>query len=124
VSPRGDYSPDSAAVATKAAFAMWALWETPYTDALFEAIAELFDPQSGYYEGLYENGDGPIEIFTANNNGILLAALLYKAQGKILKAPREQVPEVWFTQYQDTEIRALNNLPDPPAWLKPTGAMP
>ncbi|MGP4128367.1 DUF3131 domain-containing protein [Pantoea tagorei] len=37
----------------------------------------------GYYEGLYENGDGPIKEFTANNNGIMMEALLFKKRGQI-----------------------------------------
>jgi hypothetical protein len=122
VTPRGDYAPDYAAVATKAAFSMWALWDTPYTNALYEAIAGLFEPKNGYYEGLYENGSGPITTFTANNNGILLAALLYKAQGKILTAPRRPGAEVWFTAMRDGEQRARRNLPDPPPWLSPLKA--
>ena len=122
VTPRGDYSPDHAAVATKAAFAMWALWDTPYTDALYEAVSGLFEPKSGYYEGLYENGNGPITTFTANNNGILLAALLYKAQGKILTPPRRPGAEVWFTAMRDGEQRGRRNLPDPPPWLPPVKA--
>lgn len=124
LSPRGDYSPDYAAISTKAAFGLWALWETHYTDLLFESVADLFDPERGYKEGLLENGSGPIEIFTANNNGILLAALLYKAQGKILTPPREPGAEVWFTSFRDGEIRQRRNLPDPPPWLPPVKPMP
>jgi hypothetical protein len=117
LSPRGDYSPDYAAVATKAAFGMWVLWDTHYTDILFEAVSDLYDEERGYYEGLLENGSGPIEVFTANNNGILLAALLYKTQGKILTPPREPGAEVWFTAMQDGDIRERRNLPDQPDWL-------
>ena len=66
---------------------------------------------------VFENGSGPIEVFTANNNGILLAALLYKAQGKILTPPREPGAEVWFTAMRDGDLRERRNLPDQPAWL-------
>jgi hypothetical protein len=77
--------PQFAAVSLKAALGMWVLWRSPYTDRLFEAIAAQSDPARGFYEGLLENGKGPIRAFTANNNGIMLEALLYKAQGKLLK---------------------------------------
>lgn len=117
MTPRGEYSPDHAAVSTKAAFALWALWDTPYTDELMAAVGALSDPERGFYEGLYENGSGPIEIFTANNNGILLAALLYKQQGKILTPPAGNGAEVWFTQYRDSDLRERKNLPNPPAEL-------
>ncbi len=119
VTPRGDYVPGYAAVATKAAFGLWALWDTRYTDILYDAVIELFDPERGFYEGLYERGNGPIEIQTANNNGILLASLLHKVQGRILTASNA-TSEVWFTQFRDRDLRIRHNLPDPPQkadWL-------
>ncbi len=119
VTPRGDYAPEHAAIATKAAFGLWALWETYYTDILYEAVIELYDPERGFYEGLYEGGNGFIEIQTANNNGILLASLLHKVQGKILTASNA-TSEVWFTQFRDRDLRIKRGLPDPPQksdWL-------
>lgn len=119
VTPRGDYSPDHAAVATKAAFGLWALWDTYYTDILYEAVIELYDPERGLYEGLYELGNGHIEIQTANNNGISLAALLHKVQGKLL-TPGSGRSEVWYTRFRDRDLRVLRRLPDPPQqedWL-------
>ena len=77
--------PEFAAVSLKAALGMWVLWKSDYTDKLFEAIARESNPAKGFHEGLLENGKGPIRAFTANNNGIMLEALLYKAQGKILR---------------------------------------
>lgn len=119
VTPRGDYVPDHAAVASKAALGMWALWQTDYTDVLYEAIADLYDPESGVYEGLYERGQGRVEIFTANNNGVILAALLFKVQGPILTPYRGET-EVWFTAFRDQDVRQVRNYPDPPReedWL-------
>lgn len=119
VTPRGDYAPDHAAVSAKAAMGLWSLWETDYTDQLFEAIIELYDPEKGMYEGLYERGQGKIEIFTANNNGIILAGLLHKVQGKIL-TPYTGDTEVWYTAYRELDTRIRRNLPDPPReedWL-------
>lgn len=85
ITDTGQYKPEAAAVSLKAALGMWVLWPTPYTEQLFDAIATAYDPNKGYFEGLYENGSGPIRTQTANNNGIMLEALLYKAQGKLLK---------------------------------------
>ncbi|MCE0503907.1 DUF3131 domain-containing protein [Roseivivax sp. GX 12232] len=119
VTPRGDYTPDHAAVAAKAALGLWALWDTDYTDVLYDAIIELYDPETGMYEGLYERGQGRVEIFTANNNGIILTALLYKLQGKIL-TPYTGETEVWYTAFRDQDIRVRRNYPDPPQredWL-------
>jgi hypothetical protein len=90
----GNYLPHRAAMAGKAALAMWALWQTSYTDALFEAVAKLADPAKGISEGSYEDGRGPIPLQTANNNGVILAALLYKVQGPILRH-RSDHPAVW-----------------------------
>lgn len=81
----GKYMPQFAAVSLKAALGMWVLWKSEYTDRLFDAIATQSDPARGFHEGILENGKGPIRAFTANNNGIMLEALLYKAHGKILR---------------------------------------
>lgn len=119
VTPRGDYVPDHSAVATKAAIGLWVLWDTEYTDVLYDAISDLYDPETGMYEGLYERGQGRVEIFTANNNGVILAALLHKVQGPIL-TPYEGETEVWFTAYRDQDIRQKRQYPDPPSeadWL-------
>ncbi|MCE3273297.1 MAG: hypothetical protein K0S57_3694 [Ramlibacter sp.] len=87
----GKYVPHFAAVSLKAALGMWVLWKSEYTDRLFEAIATQSNPGKGFHEGILENGKGPIRAFTANNNGIMLEALLYKAQGRLLQwaPPRE-----------------------------------
>jgi len=119
VTPRGDYVPDHAAVAAKAALGLWALWDTDYTDVLYEAIIELYNPEKGMFEGLYERGQGRVEIFTANNNGIILTALLHKVQGTIL-TPYTGETEVWYTAFRDQDLRRRRNYPDPPQeadWL-------
>lgn len=102
--PTGEYQPDRSAIAAKAAVGLWALWETDYTDLLFETVADLSDPERGFYEGLYENGNGFIPLQTANNNGIILAALLYKVQGPILQQVNENT-HIWDTSYAGTDIR-------------------
>jgi hypothetical protein len=85
--------PQFAAVAAKAALGLWGVWDTPYTDLLFEATADLYDPDKGYYEGVYENGKGAIRNFTANNNGIILEILLYRTRGPILR--QRQGVDLW-----------------------------
>jgi hypothetical protein len=81
----GQYVPQFAAVSMKAALGMWVLWKSEYTDRLFEEIGKYQDPSRGFMEGILENGKGPIRAYTANNNGIMLETLLFKAQGKLLK---------------------------------------
>jgi hypothetical protein len=85
ITDTGAHVPEMSAIALKAALGMWAIWQSPYTDLLFDAIVDAYDPKKGYYEGIFENGTGPIKTQTANNNGIMLAALLFKVQGKLLK---------------------------------------
>lgn len=102
--PTGEYQPDRAAVSAKAAVGLWALWDTDYTDLLFETVADLSQPDRGFYEGLYENGNGFIPLQTANNNGVILAALLYKVQGPILQHVNQNT-QVWDTAFMGTDIR-------------------
>ena len=85
ITEAGKHVPQYAAVSLKAALGMWVLWKSDYTDRLFLAIEKNFEPDKGFYEGILESGKGPIKAFTANNNGIMLEALLFKAKGKLLK---------------------------------------
>ncbi|GHG33715.1 DUF3131 domain-containing protein [Paracoccus aerius] len=110
--PSDVYQPDRAAIASKAAIGMWALWDTPYTDLLLDAVADLSAEDGGFYEGLYENGNGFIPVQSANNNGIILAALLYKVQGPILQRLNGNT-QLWDTAFQHQETRANRCLPQP-----------
>lgn len=85
ITESGKYVPKFSAIALKGAIGMWGLWDTPYTDLLFNAVSDLYDENKGFYEGRFENGTGLIKAFTANNNGIILETLLYKHQGKLLR---------------------------------------
>lgn len=80
-----DFS-DTAAVATKAAIGMWALWPNSYSDLLFNKVLTARDPERGFYEGIFERG-GPIRSFTANNNGIILETLAFKVKGPLAQLP-------------------------------------
>ena len=95
--------PNFAAVAIKGALGLWGLWETPYTDLLFAKVADAYDPEKGFYEGIYEDGHGLIKAFTANNNGIALEILLYKAEGKLLRLGC--APSLWQKHLDDESWR-------------------
>ncbi|CAH0535178.1 hypothetical protein VST7929_02839 [Vibrio stylophorae] len=95
ISENGEFLPQFAAVAVKGAMGLWVLWDTDYTDRLFAHVATLYDEEKGFYEGVFENGTGKINTFTANNNGILLEILLYKQQGKLLRYDYPQMPDRW-----------------------------
>ncbi len=110
--PSGVYQPDRAAISAKAALGMWVLWDTPYTQLLFESVADLYTPEGGFYEGVYENGNGTIPLQTANNNGIILAGLLYKVQGPILKYLNNNA-QFWDTAFENMTTRETRCLPVP-----------
>ncbi|MCH9675007.1 MAG: DUF3131 domain-containing protein, partial [Gammaproteobacteria bacterium] len=85
----GSSHDDLALVSTRAAFGMWALWHTEYTDRLMLVIKELYDPERGWYEGRYERTGGHEKTFTASTNAMVLEALLYKVQGKLYQEALE-----------------------------------
>ena len=106
ITDKGQFVPNSAAVSLKAAMGMWVLWNSPYTDRLLDAIENANEAGKGYYEGLYENGDGPINEFTANNNGIMLEALLFKRRktaAVFQRQPenRDFAPSLWDKKLVD-----------------------
>jgi hypothetical protein len=71
-------------ISTKAAFSLATLYPNePYTAVLLDAVASAYDPDKGWYSGVYEAGLGYNKIFTANTNGIILEAILYKAFGPL-----------------------------------------
>jgi len=71
-------------VSVKAAFSLAALFpEDPYSDVLMEKIANAYDPNKGWYSGVYENGTGYNRSLTANTNGIILEALAYRMYGPL-----------------------------------------
>ncbi|PLR39584.1 hypothetical protein CYR55_06805 [Chimaeribacter californicus] len=107
ITDKGKYVPETAAISLKAALGMWVLWDSPYTDRLLNTIENANEKGSGYYEGIYENGDGPIKEFTGNNNGIMLESLLYKKEGRLLKfntdkpKSRDFAPSLWEKRLVD-----------------------
>jgi hypothetical protein len=119
ITDSGKHVPAFAAVATKGALGLWAIWNTPYTDLLWQTIANLYDPAKGYYEGVYENGKGPIKAFTANNNGIILETLLHKKEGKLLKAKKRA--SLWDTVMADEFARDQENGKKKCFWPEPRG---
>lgn len=105
ITETGQWVPEHAAVALKGALGLWALWDTPYTDALFAHISTEFDPDRGFFEGVYEDGRGSIPTQTANNNGIMLETLFFKAEGPILRPVDE--PLAWLANLDPAQGRCL-----------------
>jgi len=86
----------------KAAFALAVLFpDDDYSKVLFDKIATAYDPAKGWYSGIYENGSGLNKAITANTNGIVLEALLYKVYGPVAR--------ICDSCGHDPELRLLDN---------------
>ncbi|MES2767350.1 MAG: DUF3131 domain-containing protein [Bacteroidota bacterium] len=83
ISGSNKYLPQSALVSTKAAFGMWVLWRTPYTDKLIALINTLFDAKRGWYEGRSEASGKAETALTCSTNSTVLESLLFKKNGMI-----------------------------------------
>jgi hypothetical protein len=105
----GTPHPELAAFSTKAAMGMWILFDNRYGRRLEEAIWGLYDTEKGFYEGYYEADGRKIETFTANTNGIILEALLYREQGKLLRVT--DPPSLWNEVPNDEFPGKLQCLP-------------
>ncbi len=71
-------------ISTKAALAMAFLYpEDPYSAVLIDSVSSAYDPERGWYSGVYEKGLGYNDIFTSNTNGVILSGLLYKKYGPL-----------------------------------------
>jgi hypothetical protein len=65
------------------AFALAALYaDDPYAEVLRASFATLYDPERGWFAGVYDRGE-PNRALTANTNGVILETLLWKAAGAL-----------------------------------------
>jgi hypothetical protein len=71
-------------VSTKAAISMALLKPNElYSKVLMNHVRSAYDPEAGWYSGVYENGLGYNKAITANTNGVILESLLYKVHGPL-----------------------------------------
>lgn len=91
ITEAGDDASDFKSLSTKAAFGWHALYETDYTRKLIEVASTLYDPEKGWYSGLYEKTGKPNKALTANTNGIILETLAYKQLGPLLKPKQTEI---------------------------------
>ena len=79
---KGEILQEHKTISNKAALAMAILYpEDEYSTVLVDKVKSAYDPNKGWYSGIYENGDGYNTATTANTNGVILSALLYKKYG-------------------------------------------
>ena len=71
-------------ISTKAAMSLSFLYpKDEYSQILNDTIASAYDPEKGWYSGVYEKGLGYNDAITSNTNGVILSALLYKKYGSL-----------------------------------------
>ena len=71
-------------ISTKAAIGWSMLYQAPYRDTLIVAVKQLYDPEKGWYSGVFEESKQTNDIVTANTNAIILEALCFKKFGRLL----------------------------------------
>ena len=77
---RGDVVERCQTFSTKAAFAASVLYDTKFTDALYDQARENFDIRLGFYAGIFEDGDHN-RAYTGNTNAVILESLPFKMRG-------------------------------------------
>jgi len=72
-------------VSSKAAIGMRYLFDTPYSNKVFNYVKNNYDPKKGYYAGIYEKMPGQNKAMTLNTNAIILEAMLSAKMGPLQK---------------------------------------
>ncbi len=85
ITDKGEDMTPLKSVSTKAAISLAYLFpDRPYSKVLLNAVKEAYDPQRGWYSGIYEDKTlGFNRAMTANTNGVILSVLLYKLYGAL-----------------------------------------
>ncbi|MEZ4364567.1 MAG: DUF3131 domain-containing protein [Kofleriaceae bacterium] len=74
----------------KAAMSLAVLFPNdPYSQVLYDKVATAYDPEKGWYSGVFEGPLGYNTAVTANTNGIILEAMMYKLYGPLNAACRK-----------------------------------
>jgi len=84
-------------VSTKAVLGFHALYDNDYTARLVAHISSNYDPERGWYSGIYEASGEPNRAITSNTNGIILESLHYVQFGPMMsmrKSNKAQLAEV------------------------------
>lgn len=85
VTENGEDASEFRSVSTKAVFGLHVLYDTDYTGKLLRSIKSNFDPEKGWYSGVYELTGETNTSITANTNGIILETLHYLKFGPMLR---------------------------------------
>jgi len=78
----GEDASEFKSLSTKAVIGWHMLYNDQYTRRLVTEIKGNYDPEKGWYSGIYELTGKPNKAITANTNGIILEALAFAKFGK------------------------------------------
>jgi len=84
VSESGDDANDFKTFSTAAAFGWFYLFDDSYSEKLFNKAKKLYNKDLGFYSGYYQKNKKVNEAVTCNVNSLVLCALTYKKNGKII----------------------------------------
>ena len=97
VTDSGKNVTDSRMVSTAVAFAYLTLYPNhPYSQALWQATLDLYNPVLGYYEGFFEQAGRTAIGFSGGTNSLILQALLHKNTQQPLIQPGERLNSPWW----------------------------
>jgi len=88
VTEKGEDASEFKTLSSKAAIGWYALYDTDYSDKLFEKVANNYDESKGWYAGIYESTGEINKALTANTNAIILESLRYITQGPVIRIGR------------------------------------
>lgn len=103
IDSEGKEYPRLSLVSTRAAFGMWVLWPTPYTDQLIEVVQSMYDKDRGWFEGRIEASGAPQQNITLATNAAVLEALLFKVKGRLYSP--EPAPGYFQVQLADVFLK-------------------
>ncbi len=83
----GEPRPNDSCVSVSAAFSLWSLFKSHFTDVLIKTLKEVYDKNGGWYVGTYEQDGAINRAISLRDNALILEALLFKAKGPLYKGP-------------------------------------
>lgn len=103
VTDDGQTLADKRIVSTAIAFAYYTLFpDSEYSQELWRATLDLYNPVLGYYEGFYEDSRRTTLGFSSGTNSLILQALLHKVtNGQPLIQPHRNFSSAWWDAVED-----------------------
>ena len=127
VTDTGQNVTDSRMVSTAVAFAYLTLYPNhPYSQALWQATLDLYNPVLGYYEGFFEQAGRTAIGFSSGTNSLILQALLHKnTNQQPLIQPSDRLNSPWWQQIKKGDRgQGLPRTAQQPIQFDPSAAEP